>query len=154
MKLFPIAFVALVAILGTIIMRTATTNMRNIAIIWGSFRIPAWVFAVVWTFIYVTYALIWSKYVRGKFANNIFALNMALNFSWTVAFAIAVSTRSQTALIISQAIIIILFLLTAYQIWYMYERLRIRERRIVTAVLGVYATWLVFATLLNFGIKV
>jgi benzodiazapine receptor len=112
-----------------------------------SFNPPDWVFGPIWTVLYVLMGIaawrIWSK-ARGDRARGplaLFALQLALNLGWSVAFF---GLRA-----IGAALVVIVALEAAILLTILAFR---RIDRLATGLLLPYALWVAFATVLNVAI--
>jgi translocator protein len=105
------------------------------------FNPPAWVFAPVWTFLYVVVAVAgWRTYRRDRYsgAMKLWAAQLALNFSWSPIFFGA--HRIGLALVV---VVLLLAAIVAYQaaVW--------RQDRVAAWLFAPYAVWVAFASVLN-----
>jgi benzodiazapine receptor len=115
-----------------------------------SFNPPNWVFAPVWTLLYVLIAVagwrIWrpsSQMGAGSGAMKAWWLQLGLNFLWSPVFF--------TAHRIGLALLIILLLLAAIVA---FIALAWRQERVAAWLLVPYAAWVAFASALNGAILV
>lgn len=109
---------------------------------------PAWVFPVAWSILYAMMGaasgLIWAvagETPQGKNALTLYAVQLTLNFSWSIIFF-----RFQ-ALRLSVAVIL---LLTVTVIWtaFLFRRIRPAAGWLMVP----YILWLLFASYLNIGV--
>jgi tryptophan-rich sensory protein len=108
------------------------------------FNPPNWLFAPVWSVVYVLIALAgWRTWERAResFAMKLWALQMLLNFAWSPIFFSA--HRIGAALIVITALWLVIAGFIARQ-W--------RADRVAAVLFLPYAVWVAFATLLNAGI--
>ena len=111
------------------------------------FNPPNWVFAPVWTALYVMIAIAgWRTWIRDGLRSNAMKLwiaQMALNFSWTPMFFGA--HRPGIALVIILALLaaIVAFIAAAWP-----------RDRIAASLFMPYAAWVAFASVLNGAIVV
>jgi benzodiazapine receptor len=115
-----------------------------------SFNPPSWIFAPVWTLLYilmgVAFFLIYQKAKENKFAalgSFIFVIHLMLNASWSIIFFGA------KMIPLAFANIIILWLLIAFLILIFW---RVDKR--ASILLWPYLAWVSFASVLNFSIMV
>ena len=111
---------------------------------------PAWVFPVAWTILYAMMGaasgLIWAKAGRtpkGQNALTLYAVQLTLNFSWSIIFF-----RFEL-LGLSVAVIL---LLTLMVIWTTLAFYRIKP--LAGYLMIPYIIWLVFASYLNIGVLI
>ena len=107
-----------------------------------SFNPPNWVFAPVWSTLYVLIAIagwrVWQRLPRSRPAMLLWCLQLALNFAWSPAFFAAHRIDLAFGVVVLMLAAILGFITTAARI----------DR--VSALLFVpYAAWVSFATLLN-----
>ena len=105
------------------------------------FNPPNWLFAPVWSVVYVLIALAgWRTWERAResFAMQLWALQMLLNFAWSPIFFSA--HRIGAALIVITALWLVIAGFIARQ-W--------RVDRVAAVLFLPYAVWVAFATLLN-----
>jgi len=105
------------------------------------FNPPNWIFAPVWTTLYVLIAIAgwrtWRRERSGS-AMRLWWAQLALNFLWTPVFFAA--HRIDLALIV---IVLLLFAIVAFMI------ASGRKDAVATSLFAPYAAWVGFATLLN-----
>lgn len=107
------------------------------------FNPPNWVFAPVWTLLYVMIAVAGARTYERVAGFSLWVAQMALNFAWTPAFFAL--HRPSVALIIVIALLVVILVF----IWARWNADR------VSALLFVpYAAWTAFAALLNASIVV
>jgi tryptophan-rich sensory protein len=114
------------------------------------------VFAIIWTVLYILYALSWSYLVNkiNSWVNLLFLLNMVLNLLWTYVFFV------RGELTTSKIIIVLLLITTLTQIYIIYrlkKKLKYNSKRIpyynfCLISLALYTLWLLAATYLNFAV--
>jgi benzodiazapine receptor len=108
------------------------------------FNPPAWVFAPVWSALYLMIAIAgWRAWRRGpgarvRLALTVYAVQLALNLSWSFVFFGAREIGLALAVI---AALLAAILANAWLFW--------RLERFAGALLLPYAAWVSFATLLN-----
>ena len=112
-----------------------------------SFNPPDWVFAPVWTFLYVTIAIagwrIWSS-GRGAPARRAliaYAVQLALNLAWSFLFF---GDHRIGAALLDILTLFVVIGLTAVMFW--------RINRVAGWLLAPYTVWVGFASALNFAI--
>lgn len=112
-----------------------------------SFNPPDWLFGPVWTFLYATMGVagwrVWLKAYgeRARWPLALFALQLALNLGWSVAFFGLHA--------IGAAIVVIVALEAAILATMLAFR---RIDGLAAALLAPYALWVAFAMLLNVAI--
>jgi len=107
------------------------------------FNPPNWVFAPVWSLLYVMIAVAGARtYERaGGFA--LWLAQMALNFAWTPAFFLLHRPAVALAIVVALLFVILAFI-----------RTRWTADRVSALLFVPYAAWVAFATLLNAAIVV
>lgn len=108
------------------------------------FNPPNWIFAPVWSVIYVLIAVAgWRTWERERhgFAMALWAAQMALNFIWSPVFFSA--HRIDLALVVILALLVTIASFIVVQ-W--------KADRAAAVLFLPYAAWVAFATLLNAGI--
>lgn len=109
-----------------------------------SFNPPNWIFAPVWTALYLMIAIAgWRAWRRAegprlRLALTAYAVQLALNLSWSFVFFGAQRIGAALAVI---AVLLAAILANAWLFW--------RIERAAGALLVPYAAWVSFATLLN-----
>lgn len=107
------------------------------------FNPPAWIFAPVWTVLYVMIGValsaIWFEDNRRLLV--LFAIQAALNLLWSPAFFGLQSPVLGLVVIVPLLVTILLFIAAGW-----------RENRIAAWLFVPYALWVAFATLLNLSI--
>ena len=109
-----------------------------------AFNPPNWVFAPVWTVLYVMIALsgwrVWRErgFARARGALGVYALQLALNLAWSFVFFGAQA--------IGAGLVVIVLLLAAIVA---NARLFFAIERVAGWLLVPYAAWVAFATVLN-----
>lgn len=141
--MFEYIVVVITAIMGSII---TSLSFRSGNALRSPYQPPSWVFSVVWTFIYVTYALIWARIIMPGWLSSLFLINMILNFLWVFVFFYL------NNVFLSKIIIIALLILTLLQAYFLWRYSN--DRYVVLGVFGllIYAAWLTSASLLNFSV--
>lgn len=109
-----------------------------------SFNPPSWLFAPVWTVLYVLIAIagwrVWSK-EAGALPMALWWLQLVANFLWSPIFFAAHRIDLAFAVIVLLLLLVIAFILTSWR------------RDSIAALLFVpYALWVAFATALNAAI--
>ena len=108
------------------------------------FNPPNWIFAPVWTVIYVMIAIAgwrtWSVDFRGT-AMRLWIIQMGLNFLWPPTFFSLHWPGVALAVIVSLLAAIVAFIVRQWQ-----------SDRISSVLFLPYAAWIVFASLLNLAI--
>lgn len=108
-----------------------------------AFNPPNWIFAPVWSALYLMIAIAaWRVWRRGggeaRLALTVYAVQLALNLSWSFVFFGARLIGPALAVI---AALLAAILANAFLFW--------RIDRVAGALLVPYAAWVSFATLLN-----
>lgn len=109
-----------------------------------SFNPPNWVFAPVWTALYLMMAFaawrVWRRRGAGdaRLALGVWALQLALNLCWSLVFF---GARLIGAALVEVAVLFAAILATALLFWPI--------DRVAGALLVPYAAWVAFAALLN-----
>lgn len=108
------------------------------------FNPPNWVFAPVWSVIYLLIALAgartWERTPRGA-GMLLWAVQMLLNFTWSPVFFTWHHTGVALAVIVAMLLSIIGFIVERWQ-----------TDRVAAALFVPYLAWVAFATLLNASI--
>jgi benzodiazapine receptor len=107
------------------------------------FNPPGWVFAPVWTLLYVMIAVAGARTYERVSGFFLWLTQLALNFAWTPAFFLL--HRAGLALVIVAALLAAILVF----IW-----ARWTADRISALLFVPYAAWVAFATLLNASIVV
>jgi len=106
-----------------------------------SFNPPGWVFAPVWSVLYVLIAIagwrVWRKSAAGS-AMKVWWLQLALNFLWSPVFFAAHQIGLAFGIILLMLAAIIAFIALAW-----------REERAAAWLFVPYAAWVAFAAVLN-----
>lgn len=109
-----------------------------------SFNPPSWVFAPVWSALYLMIAIAgWRAWRRGpgrreRLALTVYAVQLVLNLSWSLVFFGARLIGPALAVIVA---LLAAILVNAWLFW--------RIDRAAGALLLPYAAWVAFATVLN-----
>jgi tryptophan-rich sensory protein len=109
-----------------------------------SFNPPAWVFAPVWTVLYVMIAIAGWRSWRANPVGPLFAvwtIQMALNFVWSPVFFTAHLPALALIVVAAMLVMIVSFIVIAW-----------REDRAAAWLFFPYAVWVAFAALLNWSI--
>ena len=105
------------------------------------FNPPNWIFAPVWTLLYIMVAVAgWRTWQRGprSAAMALWFIQLALNFIWSPVFFGAHRIGAALAVIVALLATIIAFIVMAWP-----------RDRIAALLFTPYAAWVAFATLLN-----
>lgn len=139
-----LVFLAAVLGIGLLIGSTTRPDGWYAALVKPSFNPPNWVFAPVWSLLYVMIAVAGARnYGRDHKAFGLWLAQMALNFAWTPIFFGAHRIGIALFVILLLFATIIVFIQTC------------RDNDDVSAALFVpYAAWVAFASLLNASIFV
>ncbi|MBV9557203.1 MAG: tryptophan-rich sensory protein [Pseudolabrys sp.] len=143
--LIPIAFIAGVVGIGMLIGSTTRPDGWYAALAKPSFNPPNWVFAPVWSLLYVLIAIAGARTFERGPARDI-ALwfgQMALNFAWTPMFFGLHQPRAALAVIVALLAAILAFI-----------AVREKADRISALLFAPYALWVASATLLNASIVI
>lgn len=109
-----------------------------------SFNPPNWVFAPVWSVVYVLIAIAgwrtWDNNPRSA-ASALWLLQMLLNYAWSPVFFTAHWIRGALAVIVALLVSVLAFIFASW-----------RTDRVRALVFIPYAAWVVFASALNLGI--
>lgn len=108
------------------------------------FNPPNWIFAPVWTAIYLLVAIVgWRTWERSRqgMAMPLWLIQMALNFLWSPVFFSAHLPGVAFAIVLSLFVVILAFIVSQWN-----------SDRISSAIFVPYAAWVGFASLLNFSI--
>lgn len=103
------------------------------------FSPPSWVFGIVWPILYVITAV----GIAGSttYLTIIYAIQLALNFWWSIVFFKYKQIYYALAIIIP--LLILNIIITAYV-----------GGKFQTIAFGLYTAWLLFATILNLSVKI
>jgi tryptophan-rich sensory protein len=137
-------FIALVLGGGTLIGLTVQPDGWYAALRKPPFNPPNWVFAPVWSILYIMIGvagwLVWQRDWRSRMMAS-WVAQLALNFIWTPAFFGLHAPAAALTIIVALLIVIITFIVRGW------------SRDPAAALLFLpYATWVAFATLLNAAI--
>ena len=138
------AFIALALGGGTLIGLTVQPDGWYAALNKPSFNPPNWVFAPVWSTLYVMIGvagwLVWQRDWRSRMMAA-WVAQLALNFIWTPVFFGLHAPAAALAVVVALLVVIIAFIVRGWS----------RDR--AAALLFVpYASWVAFASLLNAAI--
>jgi translocator protein len=106
-----------------------------------SFNPPNWLFAPVWTTLYVMIAVAgWKTWdePRTRLAMSLWAIQLGLNFLWSPTFFTAHRLDVALAIIVALLATIIAFIVVSW-----------KQQRTAALLFIPYAAWVGFATLLN-----
>ncbi len=112
-----------------------------------SFNPPNWLFAPVWTALYIMIAVagwrVWRAHgLRGaRAAMALFAVQLALNLAWSFLFF---GYRMIGAALIEIVLLLMAILVTTVLFW--------KRDRLAGMLFVPYAGWVAFATILNFAL--
>ena len=107
-----------------------------------SFNPPNWVFAPVWTVLYVLIAIAGARtFERGAGGSDHWLAQMALNFAWTPVFFGLHRPGLALAIILALLVAILAFIATRW-----------RADRTAALLFVPYAAWVAFAGVLNAAI--
>lgn len=141
-----VLFLALMLLGGTAIGFVTMPGEWYAALEKPSFNPPNWIFAPVWTTLYVLIAIagwrIWRS-ARDSLAMKLWWLQVALNFAWSPVFFSAHQIFAALVIILSLLVTILAFIVTAW-----------RRDRLAAILFVPYAAWVAFASLLNANIFV
>ena len=108
------------------------------------FNPPNWIFAPVWTAIYLLVAIsgwrTWERH-RQEMAMPLWLAQMALNFLWSPIFFSEHMPGVALAIILALVVVILAFIVHQWNL-----------DRISSVIFVLYATWVGFASLLNLSI--
>lgn len=107
------------------------------------FNPPNWVFAPVWTLLYVTIAIAGARTYERVNGFALWVAQMALNFAWTPVFFALHRPAAALVIVIALLATILLFI-----------RVRWNADRVSALLFVPYAAWTAFAMLLNASIVV
>lgn len=114
------------------------------ALVKPPFNPPNWVFAPVWSLLYVMIAVAGARtYERAGGGFALWLAQMALNFAWTPAFFLLHRPAVALAIVVTLLIIILVFI-----------GVRWTADRVSALLFVPYAAWVAFAALLNAAIVV
>ena len=140
-RLALILFVALVVGGGLAIGYVTAPGEWYAGLVKPSFNPPNWVFAPVWTVLYVLIAVAgWRVWWQdaGSGAMMLWWLQLGLNFLWSPVFFAAHKVGLALLVILLLLVVIVGFIAVAW-----------RQERIAAWLLVPYAAWVAFATALN-----
>jgi translocator protein len=107
-----------------------------------AFAPPDWVFAPVWTLLYVLMAIsawrVWQKTGLKSLAMTSFALQLALNFTWSVLFF----ALHQIGMALVEILVLDLAILVTALLFF-------RHDRVAGLLFLAYLAWMAFASLLT-----
>ncbi|MEQ1811560.1 MAG: TspO/MBR family protein [Terricaulis sp.] len=139
-------FIALVVLGGTAIGFLSLPGEWYAALEKPAFNPPNWIFAPVWTTLYVLIGIAgartWSL-GRTTAGMTLWWVQLALNWIWSPIFFVLHAPLVALAVVASMLIAIIAFIATSW-----------RRDRISAMLFLPYAAWVSFASLLNAGIVV
>jgi translocator protein len=148
--------VALLFVLGCLVVGALSGSATDADSLWfwalekPFFYPPAWLFAPVWTLLYILMGvaafLVWREGISNRevqWALGLFAVQLAFNAAWSPVFFGAQSPGGGLLIILA---LVALLVLTIRQFLVVY--------RPAAYLMVPYLLWVMFATLLNFGIWV
>jgi tryptophan-rich sensory protein len=107
-----------------------------------SFNPPDWIFAPVWTVLYVMMAVaawrVWRITGFHHGAIELYAAQLALNFTWSIVFF---GLHAIAPALVNIVLLLILIVATAFSFW--------RQDRIAGLLFVPYIAWVAFAGILN-----
>lgn len=109
-----------------------------------AFNPPNWIFAPVWTALYFMMAIagwrVWRRdgLRQARWALSLFALQLALNLSWSIVFF---GLRSIGAALVEIVVLLLAIVATMVVFW--------RRERVAGMLFIPYAAWVAFAAALN-----
>jgi tryptophan-rich sensory protein len=136
-----IAFLIAVLGGGLLIGSTTRPDAWYAALAKPSFNPPSWVFAPVWSLIYVMIAVAGARTFERGAGFPLWLGQMALNFSWTPVFFGLHRPGLALAIILALLAVILVFIATRW-----------RADRISALLFVPYAAWVAFASVLNASI--
>jgi translocator protein len=146
-RVFIVIIVAIVGILVTRYGMRTGSNYSNYIL--SPHQPPSWMFGLVWTILYIGYAVVWVYLTRNYSDTTLEALfifNMILNVLWVILFFGAGMVE------LSKYVILALFALTIIQgvyVWTTVPTYRGSYVGVCTFYLFIYASWLAVASGLN-----
>jgi benzodiazapine receptor len=139
-----VLFLILVVGGGALIGTVSTPGPWYEALAKPSFNPPNWVFAPVWTLLYVLIAiagwLAWRQDSAGSLI-KIWLVQMVLNFAWSPAFFVAHNIGLALAIILALLVSIAAFVALGWN-----------RQRTAACLFLPYFAWVGFASLLNFSL--
>jgi translocator protein len=141
------AFIVVVLACGSLIGLVVRPDTWYATLNKPPFNPPDWVFAPVWTALYVMIAIAgWRVWIQNGMRSRAMALwlmQMSLNFAWTPMFFGAHATKAALIIILCLLIAIVGFIIAAWP-----------RDRIAASLFVPYAAWVAFACALNAAIVV
>ena len=107
---------------------------------------PAWIFAPVWTLLYISMVVALILYARKAVLNNktwgyvLFFTQILVNFAWTPAFFVAKNIGFALAIVVLLDILVLFNIIEFSKV-----------SKTSAKILIPYFIWILFATYLNFG---
>lgn len=146
LKNFPALVVFLIVVMGggALIGTMTAPGDWYAALVKPSFNPPNWVFAPVWTCLYILIAIAgWRTWERDRKSASmmIWFAQMALNLAWSPVFFGAGVLGGALIIIIAMVVLILSFIATRWN-----------SDRLAAWLFVPYALWVAFATLLNASI--
>ena len=141
--LVTIIFLAVVLGCGLVIGTVTRPDGWYAALAKPPFNPPNWVFAPVWTLLYVMIAVAGARSYERAGGFRLWVAQLALNFAWTPAFFLLHRPTLALVIIVALLAVIVIFV-----------RARWTADRVSALLFVPYAAWVAFATLLNASIVV
>jgi benzodiazapine receptor len=141
--LVTLTFLVVVLGCGIAIGTVTRPNGWYAALVKPPFNPPNWVFAPVWSLLYVMIAVAGARTYERTSGFALWVVQLVLNFAWTPAFFLL--HRPAVALVIVAALLVVILVF----IW-----ARWTADRISALLFVPYAAWVAFAALLNVTIVV
>jgi len=107
------------------------------------FNPPNWVFAPVWSLLYVMIAVAGARTYERVSGFALWAAQLALNFAWTPAFFLLHRPALALGIIAALLAVVVVFIVTRWT-----------ADRVSALLFAPYAAWVAFAALLNASIVV
>ena len=135
------AFLAIVLGAGLAIGSVTRPDGWYAALAKPPFNPPNWVFAPVWTLLYVMIAVAGARTYERVRGFSLWVAQMALNFAWTPAFFVLHRPSLALAIIAALLAVILAFI-----------KMKWPQDRVSAGLFVPYAAWVAFAALLNASI--
>ena len=146
-KYLSLTFILLITFLASGIGGFTTANFKEpwySQIILPSFNPPSWVFAPVWTILYILMSVaiwrIWINYYDNKIL-KLYFLHLFFNMIWSVIFF----GFHQIGLALLDLIIILIFIVLLMKVYYLKDKISF-------SLMIPYFLWSLYALVLNFNI--
>ena len=134
-------FIGIVVGVGAVIGTSTAPDAWYAALHKPPFNPPNWLFAPVWTVLYILVAIAgWRTFERDRrgWAMRLWWVQLVLNFAWSPTFFAAHMIGAALAVILLLLAAILAFIVTAW-----------RLDRVAAWLFAPYAAWVAFASLLN-----